>query len=192
MKEKFIEIYKEKIKRPGADKLLQWLEQVDMFTAPASTRYHLAEDGGLCKHSVHVYERLRTLVEKELAEDGKLTPELEETVAIVGLLHDVCKVGFYKKEMRNKKDDNGKWIQVPTYAVDDKLPFGHGEKSVYVIMKFMGLKTDEAMAIRWHMGFSDQDFKAGGFGVSNAFTMSKLAVLAHIADLQATYFDEGE
>lgn len=191
MRDKFIGIFENTVHRRGAKELLDWLSSQDFFTAPASTKYHLAKDGGLCEHSIHVYERLRKLYSLEICDGGELTPEQEETVAVVGLLHDLCKVGFYDVEMRNKKVD-GQWVQVPSYVCNDKLPYGHGEKSVYIIRSFMKLSQEEAMAIRWHMGFSDNDFKAGGYGVSNAFSMYKLPVLAHIADLEATYFDEKE
>jgi hypothetical protein len=189
MKEQFIEIYNSKIKRKGADKLLEWLEKQDFFTAPASTKFHSSTEGGLCKHSVLVYQRLRKLYADEFCNGGEMTAEQEETVAVVGLLHDLCKVGYYDVEMRNKKIDN-QWTQVPTYVVNDKLPYGHGEKSVYIIKSFMGLSTEEAMAIRWHMGFSDAEYKSGGYSVNNAFNMYKLPVLAHIADLQASFLDE--
>lgn len=191
MKEKFIAIYKENIKRKGADQLLAWLEKQDFFTAPASTRFHSSFEGGLCRHSVLVYERLRKLYIAEFCEGEDPTVEQEETIAIVGLLHDLCKVGFYDVEMRNKKIE-GQWQQVPTYVVNDKLPYGHGEKSVYLIKSFMGLTQEEAMAIRWHMGFSDVEYKGGGYNVSNAFNMYSLPVLAHIADLQASFIDEKE
>lgn len=196
MKDRFLEIYREYITRPGADKLLEWLRRSDFFTAPASTRFHLSEPGGLVKHSVHVYERLREAYINELDRDHEGPVELshteEETIAVCGLLHDICKTNFYKVEMRNRKNDQGKWEQYPFYVVDDQLPYGHGEKSVYIISGFMKLSRDEAMAIRWHMGFSDSEFKAGGFSVGNAFEKHKLAVLTHIADLQATYLDEVE
>ena len=82
--------------------------------------------------------------------------------------------------------------EVPFYIVNDQLPYGHGEKSVYIISSFMKPTREEAMAIRWHMGFSDNEFKAGGFSVGNAFTKFPLALLTNIADLQATYLDEVE
>lgn len=189
MKEKFMEIYKKNIKRKGSDTLLAWLEKQDFFSAPASTRFHSAFEGGLCKHSILVYERLRKLFINEYCEGKEPTEDQEETIAIVGLLHDLCKVQFYDVEMRNKKID-GQWQSVPTYIVNDKLPFGHGEKSVYLIKSFMGLTTEEAMAIRWHMGFSDVEYKGGGYNVNNAFNMYPLAVLTHMADLQATFLDE--
>ena len=196
MKDKFIEIYKENIRRPGAEKLLTWLESSDFFEAPASTRFHLSRPGGLVEHSVHVYERLLKLYKVEKANPAypgtPYIPTVEEMefIAICGLLHDICKANFYAVEMRNRKNENGQWEKYPFYVVNDQLPYGHGEKSVYIISGFMKLNREEAMAIRWHMGFSDNDFKAGGFSVGNAFEKFSLAVLTHIADLQATYLDE--
>ena len=193
MKDRFIELYQKLITRPGADKLLAWLETTDFFEAPASTRFHLSRPGGLVEHSVHVYERLRALfiAEKERADlCAGITSQEEETIAICGLLHDVCKANFYTVEMRNRKNEQGQWEKYPFYVVNDQLPYGHGEKSVYIISSFMKLSREEAMAIRWHMGFSDNDFKAGGFSVGNAFEKFPLALLTHKADLQATYLDE--
>lgn len=196
MKEKFLEIYRKNITRPGADKLLAWLETTDFFTAPASTRFHLSRPGGLVDHSVHVYERLDNLVTDEEGYPGSTFGEdftiSDETIAICGLLHDICKANFYTVEMRNRKNEQGQWEKYPFYVVDDQLPYGHGEKSVYIISGFMKLTREKAMAIRWHMGFSDTDFKGGGFSVGNAFGKFPLAVLTHIADLQATYLDEAE
>lgn len=196
MKDKFIEIYKENIRRPGAEKLLTWLESSDFFEAPASTRFHLSRPGGLVEHSVHVYECLLKLYKVEKANPAypgtPYIPTVEEMefIAICGLLHDICKANFYAVEMRNRKNEKGQWEKYPFYVVNDQLPYGHGEKSVYIISGFMKLTREEAMAIRWHMGFSDNDFKAGGFSVGNAFEKFTLAVLTHIADLQATYLDE--
>lgn len=197
MEAKFLCLYKQCITRPGADELLKWLESTDFFTAPASTRFHLSRPGGLVEHSVHVYNRLRSLYfcERQLGEDfpfPDLSGEEEETIAICGLLHDICKANFYSVQMRNRKNKEGLWEQYPFYVVADQLPYGHGEKSVYLISSFMKLSTEEAMAIRWHMGFSDSEFKAGGYSVGNAFGKFSLAVLTHIADLQATYLDEIE
>ena len=197
MKERFLEIYQQSITRPGADKLLAWLETTDFFEAPASTRFHLSRPGGLVEHSVHVYYRLRDLFvsERQRKENFafiELSAEEEEAIAICGLLHDICKANFYKVEMRNRKNEQGRWEQYPFYVVEDQLPYGHGEKSVYVISGFMKLTREEAMAIRWHMGFSDNEFKAGGFAVGNALEKFPLALLTHMADLQATYLDEVE
>lgn len=192
MKEQFIEIYTKYIKRPGADKLLEWLKTTDFFTAPASTRFHLSREGGLVEHSIGVFNRLKDLYYHEgLNEKNKQTDEeAMETIAICGLLHDVCKANFYGVEMRNKKNEQGFWEKVPFYIVDDKLPYGHGEKSVYIISGFMKLARDEAMAIRWHMGGFDEAVKGGSFALNGAFGMYPLAVLTHVADLLATSIDE--
>ncbi len=185
MQDKFITYYSENITREGSKELLEYLKKSDFFTAPASTRFHGSYEGGLVEHSVNVYERL---VRANEAEGGKFSVE---TVAICGLLHDLCKVGFYTIEMRNRKTAEGKWEQYPYYAVDDKLPFGHGEKSQYIISSFMKLTRDESMAIRWHMGGYDKTAVGGDMAtVSDAFRMFPLAVMTHVSDLQATYIDE--
>lgn len=185
-KEKFVEIYTTLIRREGADKLLDWLNRSDFFTAPASTRFHGAYEGGLCEHSVNVFNRLSELVE---GVHGVSWPS-PESIAIVSLLHDLCKVNFYSLDYRNKKNHHGVWERVPFYTVDDTLPMGHGEKSLYIVSGFMKLSRDEAMAIRWHMGFGDSSFKGGDFSVGNAFEKYPLALLLHMADMTASYLDE--
>ena len=195
-KEQYVEAYRKYIRRDGAASLLNWLMTTDFFEAPASTKYHGNFPGGLALHSLNVFERMRNNCVYEFgAECGGAEPFPEEDlepIAIVALLHDICKANFYTVEMRNRKNEQGQWEKYPYYVVDDQLPYGHGEKSVYIISGFMKLTREEAMAIRWHMGFSDTDFKGGGFSVGNAFGKFPLAVLTHIADLQATYLDEAE
>ena len=190
MKDKFIGIYKQHIKRAGAEELLQWLLGTDFFEAPASTRFHLARPGGLVEHSINVYNRLRRLYIFEYGEP--LSAEQEEKIAICGLLHDLCKVNFYKKEMRNRKNEDGQWEKYPFYVVNDTLPYGHGEKSVYIILGFMKLSREEAMAIRWHMGGFDDSVKGGSFTLSKAFDLFPFALLTHIADLEATHLEEAD
>lgn len=175
-KEAFINIYKREIRREGADALLKYLCESDFFTAPASTRFHGSYEGGLCEHSINVYHRLKALAPYTS----------DESCAICALLHDICKTRFYTVSTRNVKVD-GQWKQVPYYAVDDKFPYGHGEKSVFMIERFMRLTTEEAMAIRWHMGGFDDNKNCG-----QAFDMCPLALHLHIADLMATYIDEKE
>lgn len=190
MKKRFCDIFQSNISRPGADKLLEWLKSTDFFEAPASTRYHLSRPGGLVEHSIGVYERLKTLCD---VEDETTTSFIEpslETITICGLLHDICKANYYSVEMRNRKNEQGKWEQYPFYVVNDRLPYGHGEKSVYIISSFMKLSREEAMAIRWHMGGFDEAAKGGTLGA--AFNQFPLALLLHLADMQATYLDESE
>lgn len=192
-KELFETIYRNCIKREGAPELFAWLEKSDFFKAPASTRFHLACEGGLCQHSLNVYNRLVTL----LKDDGlkaRCFPncqnegEVSESIAIVALLHDICKANFYSVEMRNRKDEHGEWHEVPFYTVKDKLPYGHGEKSVYIINGFLRLKRPEAMAIRWHMGaFADQE-KMNILG--QAYDEYPIAMLLHMADMLASHIDE--
>ena len=188
-KQEFLEIFYDNIDRDGSDKLLEWLEKSDFFSAPASTNRHSAEEGGLCKHSVFVYKRLTKLLQCEYGKDWnkKNSPE---SVAIVALLHDVCKVDCYKTDTKNVKDENGVWQKVPYYKFEDNLPYGHGEKSVYIISSFIKLSREEAMAINWHMGGFDSRVKGGYFGLSTVFYNYPLALFAHLADIQATYLDE--
>ena len=188
-KEEFIEIYHENIRREGADKLLEYLmsPSSDFFTAPASTRYHGAYEGGLVEHSLNVYECLCDYLARERVQELYGIETSEETVAIVSLLHDICKMNFYKKSFRNVKDENGVWNKVPTYEIDDRLPYGHGEKSVYIVSGFMRLTREEAFAIRYHMGFSGNEEARD---VGKAFEMFPLAFALSTADMEASYFLE--
>ena len=175
-KEKFIELYSQYIKRPGAQELLKWIENSDFFTAPASTRFHESYVGGLCEHSVRTFYELIRLLE---AYPSVKVPG--ETAAIVSLLHDLCKIGCYKTELRNKKE-NGVWIQVPFYTFEEDFPFGgHGSKSVYLIQKYMKLTDEEATAINCHMGAEN-----GNWAVTDAFKQYPLAFLLHTADMAST------
>lgn len=189
IKAEFTEIYKSNIKREGSDKLLDYLtNRSDFFTAPASTRFHSAYEGGLAQHSINVYNCLKDYLARERVKDIYKLDFSEETAAIVALLHDICKTNVYVTEMRNTKDENGNWIKVPFYKYEDKLPYGHGEKSVYMISGFMRLSRDEAMAIRWHMGFSGAEDSSL---VGNALERYPLAFAMSVADMEATYFLEG-
>ena len=189
-KERFIQIYKENIHREGADELLAWLETTDFFTAPASSRYHSSCPGGLCQHSVNVFECLRAYMRRNVVQKtfGLVGEDYsDESIAIVGLLHDLCKIGCYHEGFRNVKDDNGVWKKVPVYNFDDPLPYGHGEKSVFMASKYMKLTDMEAFAIRFHMGFSGEDDPRT---VGQALSQFPLAFAAHVADSEATYFLE--
>ena len=189
----FITTYRTFIKRDGADKLLEYLSsKSDFFTAPASSRFHYDFEGGLCAHSLNVFRRLVKLLEGEYGADWKDTFS-PESVAIVGLLHDVCKINYYKISYRNvKNEETGQWEKKPIYTVEDELPYGHGEKSVYIVSGFMRLTREEAMAINWHMGGFDDRVRGGSFTVGQAFYKYPLAALTHTADFLATYIDERE
>ena len=187
------------VNREGMDKLIGFLtnpNKSDYFTAPASTRFHLSVPGGLVTHSLHVYYRLYELMAHDDNMRNGSSREVMDSIAIVGLLHDLCKVNFYKQVGGSRKTGqyhpNGKpvWEEYLKYEVDDQMPMGHGEKSLYMIQGFIRLTREEAMAIRWHMGFTDNDFKAGGYSLQKVFETYPLALAAHIADIQASYIDE--
>ena len=174
LKEEYLGLL-ESVKREGMDKLIEFIEKSDFFSAPASTRFHGSFEGGLCEHSLKVYEIL-----KEKAKDYD-----QDSVKIIALLHDICKVSFYKVDYRNSKVD-GEWIKVPYYTVDDEIPYGHGEKSVMMISEFIKLTPEEKYAIRWHMGFTEPKENYQYIGI--AYKKYPIALLVHEADLEATYF----
>ena len=188
-KEEFLSIYQNNILREGADKLLEYLDspQSDFFTAPASTRFHGSYEGGLLEHSVNVYHCLKDYLSRERVKEMYQLSFSEETIAIVSLLHDLCKVNCYTKGTRNVKDKNGVWQTVPTFEYQDEMPYGHGEKSVYIISGFMRLTREEAFAIRYHMGFSGNE-PANNVGA--AFEKYPLGFALSTADMEATYFLE--
>lgn len=183
-KERFMQIFAENVTREGSRPLLDWMEKTDFFTAPASTRYHCACPEGLLMHSLNVYD---VLMEKHFTEGE----DSLESCTIAALLHDLCKAQFYKVSTRNaKNDETGAWEKVPYYAIEDMFPYGHGEKSVFLVERFMRLRTAEAVAIRWHMGGFDEAVKGGSFSISLAFDKYPLAVKLHLADLEASYLRE--
>ena len=188
-KERFIEVYKANIKREGSDKLLDYLLSSDFFTAPASARFHCSREGGLCEHSLNVYDCLVSYLDTKRAKETFGFSYSAESIAIVSLLHDLCKIGVYKKGFRNVKDEKGAWQRVDTFEYDDRLPYGHGEKSVYIISGYMKLTREEAFAIRYHMGYSSTEDPRN---VSLAFEMFPLAFALSTADSEATYFIESE
>ncbi len=187
--ERFIEIFREKITREGADKLLDFLMKSDFFTAPASTRYHGACEGGLVQHSLNVYDCLVDILNRPRMKELYGVHYSDESIAIAGLLHDICKVNFYKTSFRNAKDENGKWVSVPYYTIEDNLPYGHGEKSVYIVSGYMRLTRDEAFAIRYHMGFSGTEDTNN---VGRALEMFPLAYAVCCADMEAAFLMEGK
>ena len=177
--------------REGIDKLISYLERRDYFTAPASTQYHLSVVGGLAQHSLNVYKNMMELYYGpdwwNLSEYTTREQEVEhENIIIVALLHDLCKVDFYKPTTRNVKE-NGSWKEVQVYTVDEKMQIlGHGSKSVIVAQQFIKLYFPEIQAISFHMGLQDDDKTYSGT-VSNVYSTVKLALYTHIADLRATF-----
>lgn len=191
-KERFIEIYQTHIRRQGAQRLLDYLQSPasDFFEAPASTRFHGAYKGGLVDHSLNVYDCLKDYLNRERVKTVYgLQQVSEETIAVVALLHDLCKINVYHPGKRNVKI-NGEWQSVDTFEYSDTLPYGHGEKSVYMITGFMRLSRDESFAIRYHMGFSSEFDDPRSIGYT--FEHFPLAFALSTADMEATYFMESK
>ena len=190
-KNRFMEIYKTHIKREGADRLLTYLEKSDFFTAPSSTRFHCSYEGGLSEHSLNVYDCLKDYLSRDFVRNRYNLNPSEEKIAIVALLHDLCKVNTYVVSMRNKKDENGQWVQVPFYEFKEKFNYGsHGGKSIFIIQEFMKLDPEEQVAINCHMGAYDR--MPGDFSLNNAYAQFPLALALHIADVESTVILEHE
>ena len=180
MKEEFINLLKS-TKREGIENLISFLEKTDFFTAPASTRFHGAYEGGLLEHSMKVYE----ILDKKIKQTYLDINIEESTIKIVALLHDICKLNFYKVDYRNAKNELGVWEKVPYYTIEDTIPYGHGEKSVMMISEYIKLTSEEKYSIRWHMGFTEPKEVYGTIG--QAYKKYPLALLLFEADLEATY-----
>lgn len=178
-------------KRDGIEKLIEFIRKSDFYTAPASTRFHGACEGGLLDHSLNVYDCLSNKWELDQSAWHKVLENVtEDSIAITSLLHDLCKTYYYTTEMRNKKNEQGVWVQVPFYTVDDKIPYGHGEKSVMMIDEYIKLKPIERYAIRWHMGAYEP--KESWNTLGEAMKKYPLVLATHEADMEATYLLEKE
>lgn len=193
-KNEFLQIFNRCVTRHGHDRLISYLEnETDFFTAPASTKYHGAYPGGLVEHSLNVYCRLLdfTIRDNLEGEPGDLWPECEETVAIIALLHDVCKANCYHMETKRRKNlDSGRWEDYQAYTFRDPIPLGHGEKSLFLITRHMALTAEEAMAIRWHMGAYDEAVKGGSRSMEEAMKLSPWVWRLQEADMCAAWIDE--
>lgn len=186
-------------KREGIESLIAFIRKSDFYTAPASTKYHSCHEGGLLEHSLNVYDRF---VEK--FKDNLWAEKVDvdkDSLIIIALLHDLCKCWFYGTELKNKKiysdtgkksDSNGRfdWETVPMYMVDDKFPMGHGEKSMYLAERFIRLSKTEAMAIRWHMLWTEPKELYNTIG--NAVKLYPIILALHEADMESTYLLEKE
>lgn len=190
MKDFYIQLLKS-VRRPGVDALIDYLEKSDFFEAPASTIYHGSYAGGLVEHSLNVYTMLQWCVANLQDSDFELPKISEESVIIVALLHDLCKVNCYRESTRNvKNEQTGKWEKVPCYKREPLLPMGHGGKSVFIIQQFIKLTPEEAQAIYWHMGAYDTSPYNTLNELGKSYEMNLLAFLLNQADMMATYIAE--
>ena len=194
----FLAVYNRYVnRRDGAVAMLKWLErETDFFTAPASSKNHLAQPGGLAVHSLNVWRRLREITVRDMTDRNapgvrQLSEAEEETVAILGLLHDVCKAGVYHQETKRRKNqETGKWEDYLGYTFRDPFPLGHGEKSLFLITRHMALTEEEALAIRWHMGAYDDAVKGGSRSMTEAMNLTPWVWRLQEADMCAAWIDE--
>lgn len=193
------------------ENLIAYIGASDFYEAPASTKFHGSFLGGLLHHSLEVYKNLdkKTSGSEHNVWHEALAEEKvgNDSIIIVALLHDICKTHFYTTELKNQKsydpekvaaadrwqvkhDNNGDfiWEMVTVYAVDDKIPYGHGEKSVMMIENYIALKPVERYAIRWHMGFTEP--KELYNTLTAAIERYPLVLALHEADLEASYLTE--
>lgn len=175
-KQEFIDLMEQAAgRRAGFTEFMEWLEDSDFFTAPASSKHHGAARKMLLRHSLNVRARLMRFEAEYLACGGNC-----DSLTVAALLHDVCKVGRYKH-----KPEGGFEV------VSDGLPIGHGERSVIMIQQHgLTLTLEEIVAIRWHMGAFDDAFRGGCRDLNEAFNKYPLAVMLHLADMEASYLDE--
>ncbi len=189
-RERFVSLCRQHICREGLDGVLSYLDNTDFYTAPSSTQFHLNEDGGLCLHSINVFETAMKLYEsvaKPAIESGSSPfsdTVSEESIAIATLFHDLCKTKLYHKAQRWKKDENGRWQSYDGYEIKDEFPYGHGEKSCLILSWYMRLKSEELLAIRWHMGMFDigENGTSQRYAFRGALEKSPLVSLVHAAD----------
>ena len=191
----FLAVYRDAIRRDGRSSLLYWLEnETDFFMAPASSKNHLAQPGGLAVHSLNAYNRLLEITARDVfgGTDGALlAEEVRETVAILGLLHDVCKVGVYHQETKRRRNPETKqWEDYLGYTFRDPFPLGHGEKSLFLITRHLALTEEEALAIRWHMGAYDDAVKGGSRSMTEAMNLTPWVWRLQEADMCAAWIDE--
>ena len=205
------------IKREGINELMEYIRKSDFYTAPTSTRFHLSVAGGLLQHSLNVYDALTSSLRDNkdgtysYMVAGKEVQRVEqESIVIMTLFHDICKTYFYAADTKNqktydpekvaaaeswqvKKDNKGSfiWETIDTYTVDDKIPYGHGEKSVMMVEEYMHLKPVERFAIRWHMGFTDVS-PMQQYTIGQAYKKYPIAWALHNADMQASTYMEDE
>ena len=196
LKEKFCDTLRE-IDRKNCDVegLIAYLESTDFFTAPASTKYHCSYPGGLCEHSLNVYNTMTDIIYCNPAFDRYD----KNSNIIVGLLHDLNKINFYEETVRNEKvyskygkktDELGNfdWVATKSYKVKDvkdrKILGTKGSISYLIASQFLTLTTEEMMALMYQYSAVDREPVND---LSDILARYNLSVLLHSADIIATY-----
>lgn len=148
------------------NKIVNWLDEMGYFTAPASRKYHLAYDGGLAEHSINMCIQLVKLTEKNGLEwKDRRSPYL------IGLLHDLCKCDAYRKSKEGYSFNSNTLLR------------GHGEKSVIIASRLFSLTEEEECCIRYHMGaYHKKDWE----GFDAAIRKYPNVLWTHLADMLAS------
>jgi putative nucleotidyltransferase with HDIG domain len=146
------------------------LDALGFFTAPASTKYHGAYEGGLFDHSLEVAKQLVNLTDKLGLEWASPNSPI-----VVGLFHDLCKC------------DNYVWdIETNSYKYNPEIVLpGHGEKSVIMLQKLIPITDEEIACIRWHMGAYEKDPKMWEY-YGRAVEIYPNVLYTHTADMIAS------
>lgn len=167
--EKFMQIMGDGIGIDQAKALAETLYEIGFFEAPASTKHHGNYEGGLFDHSAEVTACLLELTEKL----GLKWPR-KESPYYIGMLHDLCKCGIYKRK------DGGY-----EYVGNDMLP-GHGDRSVILAQTTLGitLNADEMLCIYWHMGSFTEKERWSGY--TEAVQNCPNVLWTHVADMMAS------
>lgn len=197
LKERFIEILLS-TKRPGVDKLIDWMEREGFFSSPCSGAHHLAKEGGLAEHSLNVLGVMQDMSFLLCNGPDPLSKEVQDAIIICSLLHDLGKCGDYGKPgyvpnmiKSRKKDENGEYPLVQSEAKPfevnkDLIPVDHEVRSVKIASKFIDLTEKEELAILWHNGLY------GTFKYQIQGKETPLYLLLHFADMWASRVVEVE
>ena len=187
----FIETKLRETRREGIENLIEYLEKSDFFIAPASIKYHGCYEGGLAEHSVNVMDAI-VKVDDMLNEKYGVPKESEDSLILVSLLHDICKVNTYFPKTLWRKNDEGKWENYEGYERNPIFEMGHASKSVFIIQNYIKLTPQEAQAIYWHMGPYDLSDYSNANEMGNAYTKNTLAFKLNMADMMSTYILEND
>lgn len=162
--------------RKGKQSLLEWLDESNFYKAPASTRYHLAEAGGLLEHSLNVCN-LALDINHSLG-----SPVDRDTIILVSLFHDLGKHNAFNKDYYAEKPllKSGLPPAQPYEKNKNLVPIPHEVLSIQILNKFIELTEDETWAILHHNGmYGDLKYSLQG-------KETKLQMILHFADMWAS------
>jgi len=162
-------------KREGIEKLICLMDVNGFFTAPCSTQYHLAVDGGLAEHSLNVYT-----VMTHLADTLAMGEIDDETIIITAILHDLGKMGDFEKPnyVENVLKKTGKRSESKPFETNKALCYvPHEIRSAIIAQRFIKLTEEEEHAIIYHNGmYSELKYSFQGHE-------TRLDLLLHFADM---------